>query len=62
MERLTQLESRINSIVRRAQALEDEVLRLTLELEEERKLKEEVLGRIDGLLEKLPAETIGLGE
>lgn len=62
MERLNQLESRINAIVRRAQDLEDEVLRLTLELEEERKLKDEVLGRIDGLLEKLPAETVGSGE
>ena len=62
MERLNQLESRINAIVRRAQDLEDEVLRLTLELEEERKLKDEVLGRIDGLLEKLPAEKVGSGE
>ncbi|WP_461209648.1 cell division protein ZapB [Desulfocurvus sp. DL9XJH121] len=75
MEILSQLESKIESLLQKNRALEDENrrlkeeaergafdlkadnARLREELERERGSKDEVLGRIDGLLKKLSDDT-----
>ena len=58
MDILTQFEEKIDRLLQRIQAVEDENLRLREELEAEKKQKLEVLGRIDTLLKKVQEAAI----
>lgn len=58
MDILTQFEEKIDRLLQRIQAVEDENLRLREELEAEKNQKQEVLSRIDNLLKKIQEAAI----
>ncbi|WP_199221551.1 hypothetical protein [Desulfonatronum sp. SC1] len=58
MDILTQFEEKIDRLLQRIQAVEDENLRLLEELEAEKNQKQEVLNRIDNLLKKIQEAAI----
>lgn len=53
MDILTQFEEKVERLMERLRALEQENLRLQQDLDSERSQKQEVLGRIDNLLKKI---------
>jgi len=53
MDILTQFEDKVERLMERLRALEQENLRLQQDLDSERSQKQEVLGRIDNLLKKI---------
>jgi cell division septum initiation protein DivIVA len=59
MESIDRLEDRIDKLFQRIKALEQENAALAQELDKERRVKDSVLGRIDGLLKRIQEEAIG---
>lgn len=58
MDILTQFEDKIDRLLERIQAVENENIRLREELDAEKSQKQEVLNRIDNLLKKIQEAAI----